>query len=267
MAAEIWEKTEFVDAFGPIDARRVYHFGVKGTQSESVARMLTSTYFGPVISTTFGTLFRGQITTTSTAFNMWDCDIEYLMRPADIGTFTWSGDGTGEVSHITHSLETVSYPVGTAPDFKGGIGFDGKEFQGVDDIVPAGQLQITFNHPAGVMTMAYFRYLQSITGYVNSGPFFNWAAGEVRFLGPICSDGSVTDAQAIYNFKLESNVTNLTVGTITGINKLGHNVLWIHYLSDTSTVDGVTYPVRIPQFVYVERVASTVDFRTALGFG
>lgn len=261
-------KPQHVDSDGPPDLRRVYHFQVVNTILESKARELAAVELGPIITTPWGVLYRGSIACNQTAYNQWDCDVEYLQRPSDMGTFTWSLDGSGQTEHITHGLSTVAkYPSASAPDFKGGIGFDGREFQGADVISPSSKFTVTFNHPAGVVNLTWAKFVSDLAGYVNSGPFFQWAAGEVRFIGPQFSDGSQTDAQATYNFEIERNQTGITVGTITGVVKDGWDVAWIKYKDSTDTVGGITYPVRIPEFVYVERVSSRIDFRTALGFG
>lgn len=268
MTARIIKKPQFISSDGPPDLYRIYHFQVVGTISETEVRELAAIEFGPTIVTAWGVLFRASISCEQTAYNQWDCDVEYLQRPRDIGTFTWSLDGSGQTDHVTHSLQTIArYPSASAPDFKGGIGFDGKEFQGADVIVPSSRFSVTFNHPAGIINLPYAKFVTDLAGYVNSGPFFLWAAGEVRFIGPQFSDGTQADAQATYNFEIERNRTGITVGTITGVEKKGWEVAWIKYKDSTDTVSGTTYPVRIPEFVYIERVSPLIDFRTALGFG
>ena len=265
----IYTKPDHIRASGPTDYTRTHHYGVVGTISEADARSLTMAALGPVIATAYGTMFRGECRTTQTHYNQWDTEIDYLPRPTDIGTWTWTGDGTGVTEHVTHSQETIAVypPSATAlTRFKGGINWDGKEFQGADIIVPAGRLTVTFNHPAGVMTLAYFRYLQSLAGYVNSDAWLGFAAGEVRFLGPICSDGTATDAQAVYNFDLSANRTGLTVGSIGGIYKLGWHLLWLLSKDSTTTVDGKVVPSREAELVYIERMSSTIAFGLAFGF-
>ena len=49
--------------------------------------------------------------------------------------------------------------------------------------------------------------------------------------------------------------------------KKGWEVVWIKYTDDTEAVGGAAKPVRVPQYVYVERVYDTVALSTALGFG
>lgn len=267
MTARLIKKPNFVDESGnPI--HRTYHFQVVGTVAPSTAKALAEAYYGPVISTPYGVLFRGPgADAKSIAYNQFDVDVEYITRPAEIGSWSWDGDGTGQTQHITHSLETIEdYPTATAPASNRCIGRNRNgDITGTDIIVPAGKLSITFTHPSGVMTLAYFKYLQGLAGYVNSANFLAWAAGEVRFLGARVQDGSQTQSSCVYSFDLSPNATGLSVGTITGITKAGWHVLHVEYKDDTETVGGVTYPVTKPQFAHVERVSPTINFSTAFG--
>ena len=263
----VYEKPRFVDDHdNGNEFRRTYHFGVGDTQFASTAHSLCSTYFGPLILTPNGMLFRSDISVTSTAYNQFDVDVTYTRRPSDPGEWSWEGDGVGRTEHITHSLETIaSYPTGTAPDMKNAIGFDRDEIKGADVIKPAAKFTVRFVHPPGFMTLSYFNYLSLLAGYVNSAPWLVWDAGEVRFLGPRCSDGSQTKSECSYFFEIERNRTNFSVGSITGITKKGWHYAWTKSKVSTATAGGKTYPTKVPQFVYVERVADEINFSAAFG--
>lgn len=266
MTARVIEKPNFVDEQGDPPVR-TYHFQVVGTQAASVAKSLVENYYGPVISTPYGTLFRGPADSQSNRYNGFDVDIQYITRKKDIGTWSWDGDGTGQTQHITHSLETIEdYPTASAPASNRCIGRqrDGT-IAGTDIIVPGGKLSVTFTHPSGVMTLAYFKYLQGLAGYVNSGSFLVWSDGEVRFMGARVQDGSQTQSTCVYNFELSANATGLDVGTITGITKKGWHVLHVEYKDDTETVSGSAFPVTKPLFAHVERVSPVINFTTAFG--
>lgn len=263
----IYEKTRFVDdTENGNEFRRVYHFGVGDTQLASVAHSLASTYLGPVIVHPQGVLFRSDVNVTSTAYNQFDVDVTYSRRPSDAGEWSWEMDGTGRTEHITHSLETIAkYPTATAPDYQQAIGFDKEEIHGADVIKPSAKLTIRFVHPSGFMTIAYANYLSLLAGYVNSQPWLVWDAGEVRFLGPRASDGSQAKSEATYQFEIERNRSGFAVGTVTGITKKGWHYSWTKSKLATVTAGGDTYPAKIPQFVYVERVSEEINFATAFG--
>lgn len=266
--ARIFRKPNHIESSGTVRPTRIYHFGVVETIDESVARSLAANYLGPVIATPFGVLYRGEITTTQTAYNQWDVDTEYIQRPKDIGTWSADIDFTGGTEHILTSLSTVaSYPVGTAPNFKQFIGVEPDEVKGTDIPSHTGRLTIEFTHPAGFFSMSYAKYLGDLVNYVNSGNFLNWIRGEVRFLGPrghISSDGQTT---MVYMFEISKTKFNFTVGDITVAEKEGWDASWVLSEKTTNTVSGTTYPVTTPKFVYVERVSPRIDFPTAFGFG
>jgi hypothetical protein len=57
-------------------------------------------------------------------------------------------------------------------------------------------------------------------------------------------------------------VTNKTIGTITSVNKGGHDYLWVKYEPDVSGNDFI----RKPKYVYVDKVYHDGDF-SVLGIG
>lgn len=266
MVARIIEKPDFVEeSEEPI--RRKYHFQVVGTPNASTARSMARNHFGPVISTPFGTLYRGGSAPKQREFNQWDVFVEYITRPLDIGSVTWDADGTGVNENIKYSIsEVAKYPSATAPPSGNAIGYDGREIKGTDIIVPAGSFNVTVVHPAGVITEAYYNYLKDLAGYVNSVPWRVYDQGEVRFMGPRCSSSTETQSSCVYAFETKSNETGIQVGTITGIDKEGWDVLDIRFQDETETVGSNVHGVRIPEFVYIHRVAPRIDFQSAFGF-
>ncbi|HQL55478.1 MAG TPA: hypothetical protein PLQ87_12285, partial [Phycisphaerae bacterium] len=55
-----------------------------------------------------------------------------------------------------------------------------------------------------------------------------------------------------FRFAASPNVTNLTIGDITGINKKGWEYLWVRYADSEDTVAKAL--VKKPIAVYIERV-------------
>src|SRR5690606_18604713 len=110
--------------------------------------------------------------------------------------------------------------------------------------------------------------LAALTGSVNNTPFKSFAAGEVLFLGASGSTRENEDGDTVweitFSFAASPNVTGLTVGDITGIEKRGWDYLWVRY---ADAVDGEAHVlVKKPVAVYVEQVYPFGNFG-ALGIG
>jgi hypothetical protein len=222
-------------------------------------------------STPFGILARSDIKVTHIAHDHYDVDVPYSKISNEPGEVSWDFDTTGATVHITNSKEEVGrFPPNDAPDQKGVIGVDGDQIHGTDIVIPALKMNYTFRHPEGEMTEAHARFLASITGTTNSTAFRGFDAGEVLFLGARGSDGTIAEASVTYQFAMSQNVTaanSLTFGDISNIVKKGHEVAWVKHMETTETGGSNDYAVRIPQFVYVNRVYDAIDMASALGFG
>jgi hypothetical protein len=222
-----------------------------------------------VVATFHGILYRNDIQLTQTAYNHWTADIPYGQRQrADRGEWTWDFDTTGGSIHITNAKEErARYPAATAPNQKGAIAVDANEVRGVDIVIPAMKVNVQYRHPQGIMTLPHAKFLNSITGTVNSTPFLTFAPGEVLFLGARGADGTSSEANVSYQFAMSANAEGLTIGDVVNVNKKGWDVLWIRYKSDVVSIGGSNRPVQIPQFVYVDRVYEEINLAASLGFG
>ena len=138
--------------------------------------------------------------------------------------------------------------------------------EGVDLLVPSYNFGETHYIPQQSVTDAYKAKLFALTGRVNSAAFRGLARGECLFRGASGSQRSEEDWEITFNFSASPNVTGLTVGDITGINKLGWEYLWVRYVDKEQTVGNAKYIVRVPQFAYVEQVYYFGDF-SQLGIG
>jgi len=61
-----------------------------------------------------------------------------------------------------------------------------------------------------------------------------------------------------FRFAVSRNADDLTVGAMTGIEKEGHEYLWVSY----ETTDSESVMIQQPAFAYVEKVYETLDFDT-----
>jgi len=109
--------------------------------------------------------------------------------------------------------------------------------------------------------------VSGMTGTTNNAAFRGFEAGEVLFLG--CSGNQEWDDQKgkgpwslSYRFVASQNVTDQTIGDITGISKKGHEYLWVRY-QDTV---GENVLFKKPKHVYVNKVYKETNF-AALGIG
>ena len=216
------------------------------------------------VATASGIIYRQDVRLNRTAYNQWAVEVPYDSKKNETGEWTWDFDTTGGTIHISNAKEEVSrYPVGTAPNQLGAIAVDGDEVRGIDIVIPALKINVTFQHPLAVITLAKVKYLSDITGMVNSDTFLTFAPGEVLFLGARGSDGSEAAAQVNYQFAMAKNLTGQTIGSISSVAKKAWEVAWIRY-EDTVTS---SLPTRVAKFVYVDRVYDTVAMSAALGFG
>ena len=117
------------------------------------------------------------------------------------------------------------------------------------------------------MTSAWIRGVAGVTGTTNNGSFRGFEAGEVLFVG--CSGSQEWDDQKgrgpwslSFRFVASKNVTGQTIGSISGIEKKGHEYLWVRYEDAVSS----STLLKQPKAVYVSKVYKDSDF-SALGIG
>jgi hypothetical protein len=209
--------------------------------------------------------------------NAWQVTINYEKAGAEPSTSdpmkrARSFDTTGGTQHITQAHYETPYP-GGSPFQYNAIGVDSNGVNGVDIVVPQLQWQEQYDVPNAYITATYVRGLAGLTGTTNNASFRGFDAGEVLFVG--CSGSQEWDDQKgkgpwslSYRFVASPNaggsgsVPAITIGSITGINKKGHDYLWVRY---EDAVDSSTL-LKKPKHVYVNKVYREGDF-SQLGIG
>jgi hypothetical protein len=235
-----------------------------GTSDDLFVRSYAINATPAIYGTAQGVLYRQDIRIEAESASVFYVDVPYGPKEKETGSFTLSFDTQGGTVHITSSKSTIGkYPNGVAPDYKQAIGVHGDEVDGCDVVVPALKLQLTYKHPAGIISLPRIKLLALATGTVNSDTFLTFPPGSVLFLGCSGTEGTATETEITYHFACSENADSLTVGDITGINKKGHDYLWVSFKDD---VDGGR-AVKVPQFVYVERVYKFASLSGILGFG
>jgi len=189
----------------------------------------------------------------------------------DPGESSYSFDTSGGTAHITQSLSTIAKfaPEGkTAPDFKGAIGVTADSIEGVDVEDPGFRWTETHYFDADDVDDAFIGNLYYATKHTNVDAFTDakgnvFAAGEVLFLGATGSQRGNDDWEITYTFLARPNVSGRTIGTITGIEKNGHEYLWVYY--GEAKDDAAKRMVKVPLAVYVEQVYYSCAYGEYLG--
>ena len=153
----------------------------------------------------------------------WKVEVQYVEFPPlswpSTGESSFSFDTGGGTQHVTQSRSTISRTAasGTAPDFKGAINVSKDSVNGVDITVPVYNFAETHYIDDNDVTQVYKVTLFNLTGKMNSGAFRGFAAGEVLFLGASGARRGFGDWEITFRFAGSPNVSNLTIGDITGI--------------------------------------------------
>lgn len=165
----------------------------------------------------------------------YDADVKYTFagltkEPLQEGESSYQFETAGGTIHATRALdETVFVQSGTPPSFEKLIGVNGDEVAGVDIVAPVFSFSETHVLPAASVDTAYKLALFAATGTVNNGTWKGFAAGEVLFLGASGSSRGDSAWQINYRFLAAKNQTGLTIGSISSINKKGHEYLWVKF--------------------------------------
>lgn len=203
--------------------------------------------------------------------NAWQVTINYEKTGAEPSTpdpmkRARSFDTTGGTQHITQAEAERKYGT-NAPDQQNAIAVDGNGVNGVDIVVPSLQWQEQYDVPNAYINATYVRNLAGLTGTTNNAAFRGFEAGEVLFLG--CSGSQEWDSEKgsgpwslSYRFVANKNVTGETIGSISSIEKKGHEYLWVRY---EDSVSGSNL-LKTPKAVYVNRVYKETNF-ALLGIG
>lgn len=173
-----------------------------------------------------------------------------------------TGGGTAKITQSLTTIASYAPPGFTAPDFQGAIGVTEDRVEGVDISSPVFTFSETHEFDDSTVTGAYKIVLFNLTGRVNNASFKGFAAGECQFLGASGSKRPNALWSITFRFSASPNITGMTIGDITGIDKLGWDYLWIRYADyeDASAFALVKRPVA----VYVERVLYEGDFTNLL---
>jgi hypothetical protein len=189
---------------------------------------------------------------------VWKGSARYTRRENDTEYTFDTGGGTAKVTQSLGTIASYAPPGLTAPDFGGAIGVSEDRVEGVDITSPAFNFTETHRFADALVDGAYKRNLFVLTGAWNDDDFKGFASGECMFLGATGSKRGDENWSITFRFAGSQNISGATLGSITGIDKLGWDYLWVRYavFEDSFAFSLVRRPVAI----YVERVSYPGDF-------
>ena len=212
---------------------------------------------------TYDGMYAGDVDIDELGGGHWRATVVYSLAETD-DEYTFDTGGGNQ--KITQSPVVASYaPSGaTAPDFQGAINVSDDRVEGVDVVSPVFQFSETHRVTDTFVLAGYKQVLFGLTGCVNNATFKGLAAGECLFLGASGTKRGLDAWSITYRFAGSPNVTGLTIGDITGVDKLGWDYLWVRY---ADFPDSFAYClVKRPIAAYVHRVYTPADF-SDLGIG
>lgn len=241
---------------------KTMEYGLSGIEDDYVANAYAASVISDSIISPQGLLWLQDIQLQHEGFQLWGVTATYGKDKKGTGSFKFNFDTTGGTVHVVASKQSIAKYPSTATDHKQLIGVHKDAVDGIDIVIPALKMTYSFKHPAGYINEAKARYLGAVTGMTNSAPWHGFQQGEVLLLGATGSDGTDSEAEVSYSVVASANATGLTIGSIGGIAKKGHQVLWIEY----KDAEDSGKPATQPKHVYIERVYDEIDFYAALGF-
>lgn len=207
-----------------------------------------------------GTIFRGFV-----EYSVPEKQTPEQPEPLEENQSSYQFETGGGTTNITTSITTIQKKRAdnaTVFDLKGAINYDGQRVNGVDIVTPNYTFSETHALPDTLVNGAYRLALFRATGKVNNATFKGFAAGEVLFLGASGSKRADGPWEITYRFAASENVTGITVGDVTGINKKGWEYLWCYFIDD----ENQDVLIKKPEQVFVEQVYQTHDFAN-IGIG
>lgn len=258
-----------------------------GIFDSETARIQASLLVPPLRIVHGNVLTFNQIEVKEEGYALYHCRVTYAggesLQPGQGGFVGFNFSTTGGSFHISHSRETVAMYTASgqeAPDNNQAINVKEKggklDIEGTDLVIPALKLTYTFRHPKGVVNEIFARALASVTSCVNSVTFRGFQPGEVLFLGADGSDGTNAEAELKYQFACEQNLVNLIFkatdagapnGQIAGVNKDGHDFLWIRWVDAVTENGSLGEKTTKPKKIYIERLYRRISFQSVFGWG
>ena len=239
-------------------------FSVIDVASDAVALQQVAATAPP----SYGSMIRKDIELEPQGHGVWLARVTYQgLESEDFGLIAVDFSVGTESVKILEGYETTAYapPGRVAPDFGNAINVTDDGVEGVEILVPTLEWSETWRHPdESINGVAYAGQIYALVGTTNAYRFRGFSRGEVLFRG-VSGRKTRQDAwEFTYSFAASPNVTNLTVGGITGIAKKGWEYLWAYYRPQEDNEAKAL--VQRPVAVYVTRVYRESNF-SRIGIG
>ncbi len=197
----------------------------------------------------------------------WEFTCTYANVP-EVGSYTVAIDTSGGLVKVTDAFAQTAYPAAgqTAPNYGTSISVQDGQVLGVDRIIPALKITITSKIAEAYVSspIAYAKLVASVTGGTNDATFLTFSKGELLFTGATGNIIEDKEPTLQYTFLASPNLTNASIGPISGITKAGHDYIWFSYKDQKDASTQVTLPTA--RAAYVSRVYGEFDF-TVLKIG
>jgi len=258
--AIIWNERPLSRDLTDTPDRAVLRYWLSGTQDDQYVLA----YAKANLPAIYHGLWRETIRIDPQGFNLWYIDAEY--GPIDPWEFKWNFDTTGGTAKVTHAFQHIAdYPA--AHNNNGAIGVNQNgEVEGCEIVVAQFKWTEVWQLPLAAASFAYSDTLELLTGKVNNAVFRGKPAGSVLFMGAQGS-GSNKDPDRVevtFHFVRDVGQTNLTYGSISGVDKPPHHYLWIEY--QQQELGAVNRNVIDAIAVHVEKMYGSANF-ALLGIG
>ncbi|MCC9655279.1 hypothetical protein [Rhodopirellula halodulae] len=186
----------------------------------------------------------------------WEAEVQYSTKRLPEGEYEISVDTAGGTTKVMQAFDYEDFG-SSGFDSKGAINIDDQNrVEGIEIGVPQLSISCRARIPGDFITDSYVLTLLSLTYTMNDAEFLGFARGELLFLGTGVTiiPGESTDID--FKFAANPNISGLTLGAVSGIEKLGHDYLWCRY----KQTEGVAGLQSVVDTVSVDRVYQFGDF-------
>ncbi len=223
-------------------------------------------------------LYRQNVVPSTPGGLLWYFDVEYGPVPKGIAEWRFTADTTGGTAKLKNSKQCVSAytvanpgPAGDTALKSTVIGERGDgAIEGADVVIPTQKRTYTVKFAKGVITEAWFDYMENLVGVTNSTVWHNRPIGEVKFLGVKGSSGLnyAAECDIAFDFAFGKNVSNKTFGTasvdeITNVSYKAHELVDVVFEDEA---DDPAKPGKKIKLIRIHRVHESLNFYTYLGF-
>ncbi len=175
-------------------------------------------------------------------------------------------DTTGGTQNIKYSKGTHRFPTNAA-DLSNAINATATDVQGVDITVPQFAFTATKYVNGTNVSGTFIGTLFNLTGKTNDnhwaptidGITLGFNEGEALFLGAAGSRRGGGDFEINFHFAGSPNVTNRTIGSVTGISAKGWEYIWVRTIGSPVGSGTDVIVTQVPTYVYVEKVYDEAD--------